>query len=123
MNTDLQTNIVRSVLEHRGIRVESEVPLGQGLWKGIRADFVAHDVPGYPEQLAIECKWQRTSGSAEEKLAYTVLNIARCYPMPAIIICSGGELERAMQWAKGECDGKLMHVFDTDEFIAWVGGL
>ena len=121
MNTDVQTSMVRSVLENKGINVDVEVPLGDGLWKGIRADFVAYDIPNYPKDLAIECKWQRTGGSTDEKIAYTVLNIRECYPIPGIIICSGGELDRAMAWAKTQCNDRLLHVFDTDEFVHWVG--
>ena len=123
MNTRLQTDIVRSLLESRGYAVQSEVPLGRGLWKGIRCDFIVSGIALYPDGLGVECKWQSSVGSADEKLAYTVLNIRECYPIPTIILCSGGELAGAMAWAKGQVGGNLVGVMNTDEFIRWVSGL
>lgn len=119
MNSRLQTDIVRAILESRGLTVKSEVPLGKGLWKGIRADFVVDGIYEYPDGLAVECKWQDSSGSASEKIAYTVLNIQRCYPIPAILLCSGAELDQALAWAKEETNEQLIAAMGTDEFIAW----
>jgi hypothetical protein len=119
----LQTDIVRALFESKGYRVSAEVTMGRGLWKGIRADFVIHDLSDYPDNLAIECKWQTSTGSTDEKIAYTVLNIKQCYEIPAIIVCSGSELQNALLWAKSQVEGKLQAVYSTDEFIAWVSKL
>lgn len=124
MNTRVQSDLVSSLLRSRGFDVHAEVPLGPGLWKGIRADFVVNGIDEYPDGLAIECKWQSSSGSAAEKLAYLVLNITRHYPIPCLILCSGSELGPAKHWAAGEVHGsRLIAVYDTDEFIEWVGRL
>ncbi len=123
MNTRLQTSLVKVLFEILGYKVRKEVVLGKGLWKGIRADFVVEGIEGYPDGLAIECKWQDNSGSASEKIVYTVFNIKRCYPIPAILLCSGGELDKALAWAKTEVEGKLVAALGTDELTSWVGKL
>lgn len=124
MTTQLQTDMVRALLAARGLDVAAEVPLGRGLWKGIRADYVVSGIEAYPDGLAIECKWQNSTGSASEKLAYLVLNIQRHYPIPCVILCSGAELDDARSWAVQEADGsRLVAVLGTDEFIAWVASL
>ena len=123
MTTHGQTEMVRAVLEARGFELRREVDLGMGLWHGIRADFVIDNAADFPDGLAIECKWQNSTGSAQDKLAYTVLNILECYPIPCIIVCSGIELRCAYKWARTRVGGHLEAVLDSDEFIAWASRL
>ena len=123
MTSQAQTEMVRAILEARGFKVRPEVPLGHGLYHGIRADFVIDNAARYPDGLAIECKWQNSTGSAQDKIAYTVLCIQRHYPIPAVLVCSGRELGPAYEWAMGEVGGQLVAVLDSDAFIAWASRL
>ncbi|MEO3707170.1 PD-(D/E)XK nuclease superfamily protein [Trichormus azollae] len=36
----------------------------------------------YPSGLIVECKWQNSSGSVDEKLPYVNANIENFYPAP-----------------------------------------
>ncbi|MGV2827586.1 PD-(D/E)XK nuclease superfamily protein [Myxosarcina sp. GI1(2024)] len=96
---------------------------------------------GYTEFLAqsqqyslnhrIECKWQQSSGSVDEKFPYLYLNCIEAMPEPNIIIIAGrgGMKEGAIPWLKRVVlerpylpDGaanKNIQVFSIEEFILW----
>ena len=49
-------------------------------------------------RLAVEAKYQRVSGTADEKLPYAVLNLATL-PLPAVIVYGGGGFHQgALHW-------------------------
>lgn len=117
-----QCDYVLGVLDGRGFKVETEVNLGVGLWCGIRADAVMHGWTEYPLGLGIELKWQDSSGSAHYKIPHAVLTIQRHYPIPGVLVVSGGHrgIMDALGWAKGEVGtGLLVGAFTTDEFYSW----
>ena len=76
----------------------------------------------HPNKLIIECKWQQTLGTTDEKYPYNVLNIREMYPCPAIILLAGaGFRSGAAAWLRAQVDGaKLLHVFSMEEFQTWV---
>lgn len=96
---------------------------------------------GYTEFLAqskryhlnhrIECKWQQSSGSVDEKLPYLYLNCLEAMPEPnVIIIAGGGGMKKgAIPWLKRVVLGrsyfsegieeKNIQVFSLEEFILW----
>jgi hypothetical protein len=51
-------------------------------------DAVLDNAQDYPSGLIIECKWQESDGSADEKFNHLVDNIAGA-SMPAIIVIGG----------------------------------
>lgn len=62
----------------------------------------------FPEGLIIECKWQETEGSAEEKLPHLVL-CTRKTGIPTIIVLDGdGFTLGAKKYLKTEVDGLLL---------------
>jgi hypothetical protein len=76
----------------------------------------------YPNKLIIECKWQQSSGSVDEKYPYNVLNIREMYPCPAIILLDGeGYKTGAAEWLRRQVDGvKLLAVLSMMQFQTWV---
>lgn len=48
-------------------------------------DFIAYHPQRWPDNLIIECKWQQSKGSVDEKYPYLVLNINLQYKSPTII--------------------------------------
>ena len=96
---------------------------------------------GYTEFLAqskrynlnhrIECKWQQSSGSVDEKFPYLYLNCIEAMPEPNIIIIAGGGgmKQGAIPWLKrvvlerrylpvGAAE-KNIQVFSIEEFLLW----
>lgn len=96
---------------------------------------------GYTEFLAqskrynlnhrIECKWQQSSGSVDEKFPYLYLNCIEAIPEPnVIIIVGGGGMKKgAISWLKrvvseraylpDRAANKNIQVFSLEEFILW----
>ena len=96
---------------------------------------------GYTEFLAkserlalnvrIECKWQQSRGSVDEKFPYLYLNCMEAMPETDIIIIAGGGGMRpgALPWLKEavrqkryrlpDAPEKNVQVFSIDEFLRW----
>lgn len=104
-------------------RYGRQVFIGCGIYDtDIYVDFYIASLQFLPKGLIIECKWQESGGSVDEKFPYLNLNIQYCYPAPAIVVIGGeGMREGAVDWLKErENDNKnLLGVFSLDRFMAW----
>jgi hypothetical protein len=81
--------------------------------------------------IRIECKWQQSSGSVDEKFPYLYLNCIEAMPEKQIMIVVDGNGARsgAVSWLKdaakykkyttGENKDKEIRVFSLMEFIQW----
>ena len=99
----------------------AQFPIGYSIY-GLPplTDFWVRGAPDYPQGLAIEVKWQQSTGSVDEKFPYLVLNIQQCYPCPALVVADGGgQRPGALQWLRGQVSGNLLGVFSVSEFLAW----
>lgn len=84
---DLQERVAQ-LGEDLGLIVRLEVRVGRRLWgAGRRIDVVMRD-PTTRQTLGIECKFQRTSGTAQEKIPATVQDIG-AWPIAGIVVFSG----------------------------------
>jgi hypothetical protein len=97
--------------------------------------------PGYTEFLVksqryglntrIECKWQQSSGSVDEKFPYLYLNCIEAMPEDDIIIVAGGGgmKQGSIPWLKqavskqlyvtASTSQKRIQVLTLDEFLRW----
>jgi hypothetical protein len=75
-------------------------------------------------EIRIECKWQQSAGSVDEKYPYLYMN---CMQMPEehifIIIDGGGAKDGAVEWLRSApinypCN-KSITVFNLVEFLTW----
>lgn len=68
----------------------------------------------------MQCKWQKTSGTTEEKLPFEVKSIAK-NRIPAIIVLDGGGYSpQSRQWLLNEAGKRsLLHVFDLEELTTF----
>jgi len=83
-------------------------------------DFVVSRPNKEPLIFIIECKWQQTKGSVDEKYPYLVHNIKEKSPYATIILLDGeGYKPEAKQWLKAQTDDKLLDVFNMGEFTKW----
>ena len=81
--------------------------------------------------VRIECKWQQSSGSVDEKLPYLYLNCVEAVPENDVIIIAGGGGMKAgaIPWLKSAIEKqkylspgtpmKNIQVFSLDEFLVW----
>ena len=78
--------------------------------------------------VRIECKWQQSGGSVDEKFAYLYLNAVQAMPEDHIIIIvgGGGYKAGALQWLKDAADNKTaikhqknIKIFSLEDFMIW----
>lgn len=82
-------------------------------------------------RIRIECKWQQSPGSVDEKFPYLYLNCVFGMPEDEIVIIldGGGAKEQAVQWLRNmvkkrwllddDVSKKTIYVFSVSEFITW----
>lgn len=85
----------------------------------------------YDLEIRIECKWQQSGGSVDEKFPYLYLNCIEAMPEKHIVIIvdGGGARDGAVQWLKNAAEeklftdektsGKKIEVLNLSEFIQW----
>lgn len=85
----------------------------------------------YNLDVRLECKWQQSSGSVDEKFPYLYLNCIEKMPEPTIIIIvdGGGAKPGAVEWLKSAANSsrywkndkpqKEILVMDLQGFIIW----
>ncbi len=74
--------------------------------------------------IRIECKWQQSQGSVDEKFPYLYLNCIHAMPESEIILLIDGNGYKpgALNWLKQAAASqpvKQIHVFNLVEFLIW----
>lgn len=104
-----------------------QYPVGKSIYETeMSCDFIIFHPEKHKEFLIIDSKWQQSTGTADEKYPYWILNIKKTYPFKTIILLDGGGYRKgAEKWLKSQLDDKLIHVFTMSEFQKWIneGGL
>lgn len=81
----------------------------------------------YNLNIRIECKWQQSPGSVDEKYPYLYHNCLTQIEEDVIIIADGGGAKPgAIQWLRTQCEQtteKSMKVFTVSEFKDWVSNI
>ncbi len=104
-----------------GLQVRTQVRVARRLWGAERRiDLVLnHDASG--RSLGIECKFQGTGGSAEEKIPATIQDIA-AWPIPGIVVFEGAGFSDNMR-AYLHSTGKAVAYEDLRGWLALFFGL
>ena len=71
-----------------GLHVRTQVKVGRRLWGAVRNIDVVMTRKDGDRTLGLECKAQKTGGSAEEKIVATVHDIA-AWPIPGLVVFGG----------------------------------
>ncbi|QSJ20248.1 hypothetical protein JYQ62_17005 [Nostoc sp. UHCC 0702] len=104
-------------------RFAKQVYIGSGIYQTtLKVDFYVMGLPLMPSGLIIECKWQESGGSVDEKFPYLNMNIQNSYPAPTIVVIGGeGMREGAIKWLRQQVlyNHNLLAVHTLDRFIAW----
>jgi site-specific DNA-adenine methylase len=95
--------------------------LGQSIYgTNSYCDFILYHPEKYKDCLVVECKWQQSGGSVDEKYPYLIMNIQMKYPHKAILLLDGGGYKKtAKAWIKSQIGNNLINVFDMTEFQKW----
>jgi len=87
---------VAELADSLGLLVDKEVKVGRRLWGSRRdIDLVLTD-PNSRLRLGIECKWQRSRGSVEEKIPATIDDIGS-WPIEGIVVYHGPGFSQNMR--------------------------
>ncbi|HAG81277.1 MAG TPA: hypothetical protein DCL61_08910 [Cyanobacteria bacterium UBA12227] len=104
-------------------RYAKHIYIGTGIYQtDLYVDFYIIDSDKLSSGLIIECKWQESGGSVDEKFPYLNLNIKNCYPDPTILVMGGkGMRQGAIDWfqKQTDCNPNLLAVYNVENFIAW----
>ena len=84
------------------------------------SDFFLYHPRKWPNGLAIEAKWQQTTGTVDEKFPYFVMNIWSSEYQTVFVLDGGGYREGAERWVRSMRKHNLIHVFNMSEFQTWV---
>jgi len=106
-----------------GKQYSTQVPCGTSIYESPRkCDFLIMNNEKFPEGLIIECKWQQSAGSVDEKYPFTVFNILKIGVPTIILLDGGGYKKTAMAWLKEQCNPSraLIGVYNMAEFQALV---
>ena len=91
-----------------------QVQVGTSIYNKTRCvDFMVFHPTGWPDYLCIQCKWQSSSGSVEEKYPFEIECIARANFPRIIVLDGGGYSDGARQWLLAQCgERNLIDVCD-----------
>lgn len=95
-----------------------ECPIGKDIYgKNRRVDIILYHPLRWKECLVIQCKWQASRGSIEEKYPFEVLSIQLNEFQTIIVMDGGGYSKGAENWLKAQAGKKkLLHVMNLGEF-------
>ena len=102
-----------------GKQYVKQVPLGDTIYETQRkADFLVVNRAKFPEDLIIECKWQQSKGSVDEKYPFLLYNIIRTGIPTVVLLDGGGYKPSALKWLKEMINknGALIGVWTMAEF-------
>ena len=71
-----------------GLKAEKQVRLGRRVWGANRHIDVVLTHPETRLRIGIECKFQKTRGTAEEKISATIVDID-AWPIKGIVVLAG----------------------------------
>jgi hypothetical protein len=74
--------------ESLGLTAREQFKCGRRIWGAERFIDVVLTHPESRRRLGIECKYQGTAGSAEEKIPATIQDIA-AWPIPGLVVFNG----------------------------------
>ena len=74
--------------ERLGLTIRTQVKVGRRLWGAVRNIDVVMTRTDGDRTLGVECKAQKSGGSAEEKIVATIHDIT-AWPIPGLVVFGG----------------------------------
>ncbi len=112
---------VAALAQTLGLQVRTQVRVARRLWGAERRIDLVLRHPDSDRSLGIECKYQGTGGSAEEKIPATIQDIA-AWPIPGIVVFDGAGFSANMR-AYLHSTGKAVAYEDLHGWLTLFFGL
>ncbi|MDR1475188.1 MAG: hypothetical protein LBI30_01545 [Holosporales bacterium] len=83
-----------------------------------KCDFLIMNREKFPDGLIIECKWQESSGSVDEKYPFTLQNVEKIGVTTVVLIDGDGYKKQAFDWLRNQVSPEraLRGVYTMKEF-------
>jgi hypothetical protein len=104
-----------------GLRAREQFRCGRRIWGAERHIDVVLTNPSDRKRLGIECKYQGSKGSAEEKIPTTIQDIA-AWPIPGVVVFSGDGFSPLMR-SFLVASGKAIDFADLESWLRLFFGL
>jgi hypothetical protein len=104
-----------------GLECSTEVYVGRRIWGAQRKVDVVLTEPATRRRLGVECKFQGTGGSAEEKIPATIEDI-RSWPIDGLVVFAGAGFSSNMR-AFLLSTGKAVDFEDLEVWLRFYFGL
>jgi hypothetical protein len=86
----------------------------------LQGNFVIYHPKKWPDYLLIESKWQKSTGTVDEKFPYFILNIQLNDSFKTIVLLDGGGYrKKAEDWMRRQVGKNLLNIFSMVEFKKW----
>lgn len=112
---------VVDVAQKLGLECQEQVKVGRRLWGAVRNIDVVLTRAETNQRLGVECKFQGTTGTAEEKIP-AVLHDIDAWPIRGIVVISGKGFSPNMRFFLIS-SGKAVDVEDLDDWLRLYFGL
>jgi hypothetical protein len=114
----MHEKIIEASLTHFDLDFKKQVNICYSIYGSkLYTDFVVHGIPKFHDGLAIESKYQGSSGSADEKFPYLIHNIKEMFPIPCIILYSlDGARSKSVEWLLKQRGFPLIEILKYDKF-------
>jgi len=112
---------VLTLADKLGLEAQEQVKVGRRLWGAVRNIDVVLTHPDSKQRLGIECKFQGTTGTAEEKIP-AILNDIDAWPIRGIVVISGKGFSPNMRYYLIS-SGKAVDVEDLEDWLRLYFGL
>lgn len=112
---------VAEAAEGLGLAVDREVEVGRRLWGSKRRIDLILTAPESGQRLGIECKFQQTPGTAQEKIPAIIEDIGS-WPIDGIVVYDGPGFSANMR-AYLDSTGKAIALADLDVWLRLYFGL
>lgn len=113
--------VKRVVAVDLGLAAREQFRCGRRIWGAERRIDVVLTHPGDRKRLGIECKFQGSQGSAEEKIPTTIQDIA-AWPIPGIVVFDGAGFSAFMR-SFLVASGKAVELPDLESWLRLYFGL
>lgn len=109
------------VAEKLGLEFQEQVKVGRRLWGAVRNIDVVLTEPQSRQRLGIECKFQGTTGTAEEKIP-AILSDIDAWPIRGIVVFGGEGFSPNMRFYLIS-SGKAVGIEDLEDWLRLYFGL
>ena len=103
------------------LEYQEQVKVGRRLWGAVRNIDIVLTHPESRQRLGIECKFQGTTGTAEEKIP-AILSDIDAWPIRGIVVISGKGFSPNMRYYLIS-SGKAVDVEDLEDWLRLYFGL